>query len=433
MRRTTLLSLAALLVLPASVSAQLTMHMSNNWTLTFSGNVHGFLVYQHSLEPDESESGSIAGGLVTNERATRIRTGLLPTFMVLDAKGKEGSLDLGVHFGLAPQIQTGRCGGSGAQSHDCFGNGTQAGAQIDMRQVYMTAGGSWGQILVGREIGLYQRQNILTDHTLFGTGATGGNTGAGGTTLGRIGFGYLYPNFNAQMTYSTPAGRAGQFSIGLFDPSRVDGDGGSYNGLQLPRLEAEATYTFDMGGGAAPAEGGAPVGGSKFMLWGSGMVQQADLNVKTAPSVDCSGDACDINSYGVAGGVKFDAGGLSLVGSGYWSSGVGSVLMFASGNAFDAAGNTRDSYGFIGQLTYALPNGKWSVGGSYGQSNLSESDEEPSDTDLLKSNALAAGILTYQATKSFRWVWEVDWTRAQSQSDNKQAAVQFATGAMLFF
>ena len=99
------------------------------------------------------------------------------------------------------------------QVHDCFG------AQIDMRQVYLTVGGSWGQILAGRELGLFGRQNILTDQTLFGVGATGGQL-SGGTTLGRIGFGYIYPQFKAQMTYSTAAGRPFQLSIGIFDPAQ---------------------------------------------------------------------------------------------------------------------------------------------------------------------------------------------------------------------
>ena len=141
---------------------------------------------------------------------------------MFDAKGKEGETDLGVHFGFAPQIQ---CGG---QAHDCFG------AQIDMRQVFLTVGGTWGQILAGRELGLFQRQNILTDQTLFGIGATGGING-GGTTLGRIGFGYIYPQFVAQMTYSTPAGRPTQLSIGVFQPSSLAGDAGAvYDETQVP-------------------------------------------------------------------------------------------------------------------------------------------------------------------------------------------------------
>ena len=73
-----------------------------------------------------------SGGAVN---ATRITTSLLPAFAVFDAKGKEGSTDLGVHFGFAPQVncRTGK--------NDCFG------AQIDMRQVYLTIGGTWGQPL----------------------------------------------------------------------------------------------------------------------------------------------------------------------------------------------------------------------------------------------------------------------------------------------
>src|SRR5207245_10101875 len=104
--------------------------------------------------------------------------------------------------------------------HENFGNGTQAGAQIDMRQVYLTLGGQWGQILAGRELGLFGRQAILNDMTLFGVGAVGiGGGQSGGTTLGRIGYGYLYPNFDAQLAYSRTAGLHVQLSICTFQPS----------------------------------------------------------------------------------------------------------------------------------------------------------------------------------------------------------------------
>src|SRR3989454_989185 len=125
----------------------------------------------------------------------------LPAFATFEARGKEAGMNLGVHFGFAPQIQN-------AGVHDNFGNGTQAGAQIDMRQVYLTIGFKDGsQILAGRELGLFGRQNIVQDMTLFGVGAVGiGGGQGGGTTAGRIGYGYIYPNFNAQVTYSTKGG-----------------------------------------------------------------------------------------------------------------------------------------------------------------------------------------------------------------------------------
>src|SRR6184192_4847608 len=204
MKRLALLLVAVALLLPAAANAQLTMQMSNGWSFSFAGNVNAFWVFSKVNNSGPANSS--------------VRTGLLPAFATFEAKGKEAGMNLGVHFGFAPQIN------NGGGVHDNFGNGTQAGAQIDMRQLYLTVGGQWGQILAGRELGLFSRQNILNDMTLFGVGAVGiGGTGTGaqggGTTLGRIGYGYLYPNFDAQLTYSTRGGQPAQFSIGAFQPS----------------------------------------------------------------------------------------------------------------------------------------------------------------------------------------------------------------------
>src|SRR5438876_9964147 len=231
MKRLTLLLLGLALGVSATANAQgLTMQMSNGWSFTFAGNVNVFWVFtaQNNSGPKNSS----------------IRTGLLPTFATFEAKGKEAGLTLGVHFGFAPQIQN-------AGVHDNFGNGTQAGAQIDMRQVYLTVGFKDGsQILAGRELGLFGRQNILNDMTLFGVGAVGIGAGqGGGTTLGRIGYGYIYPNFNAQVTYSTKPGQA-QVSIGLFQPSVLGAVGAAvtdprsnaFSFTKVPRLEAEFIY-----------------------------------------------------------------------------------------------------------------------------------------------------------------------------------------------
>src|SRR5207302_1080513 len=65
----------------------------------------------------------------------------------------------------------------------------------------------------------------------------------GGTTLGRIGYGYIYPNFNAQVTYSTKPGK-GQFSIGVFQPSVLTG---AYGFTKIPRLEGEFIYNQRQG------------------------------------------------------------------------------------------------------------------------------------------------------------------------------------------
>src|SRR5438132_2341658 len=230
MKRLAVLLVAVALLLPAAANAQLTMQMSNGWSFSFAGNVNAFWVYSKINNSGPANSS--------------VRTGLLPAFATFEARGKEAGMNLGVHFGFAPQIQN-------AGVHDNFGNGTQAGAQIDMRQVYLTIGLKDGsQILAGRELGLFGRQNIVQDMTLFGVGAVGiGNASAQGgtTTLGRIGYGYIYPNFDAQVTYSTKGGTPAQISIGLFRPSVLALGTGTYNLTSIPRVEAEVTYNKKSG------------------------------------------------------------------------------------------------------------------------------------------------------------------------------------------
>lgn len=390
-----------------AAEAQLTMQMTNGWSFTFAGNVNAFAVYD-----DVSAGGILAtpGGIVGpgdalgGKGAFGIRTGLLPAFAVFDAKGKEGETDVGVHFGFAPQIQCGYGAGSNSvagQGHDCFG------AQIDMRQVFLTVGGSWGQILAGRELGLFQRQNILTDQTLFGVGATGGPTG-NGTTLGRIGFGYIYPQFKAQMTYSTPADRPTQISIGLFQPATNP----PYETVQLPRLEAEGVFTS---------------GNTK--VWVGGLAQS-----NKTPAI--GGGSDNALSWGGTGGVRFGTPTFSVTGSGYYGKGIGTTLMFLGGTSATPAGtgsdDLRKSYGGIGQVTVTPANSKVTIAGSWGISIL---DNASTEADFKTKNWLASGGIYYQATKSLKVVGEFNYAVTDDSVDgtekNKEIAPAF--GLMVFF
>src|SRR3989441_12762009 len=94
MKRLTLLLLGLALGVSATANAQgLTMQMSNGWSFTFAGNVNVFW----SFTKENTTAGDAAN--------SSVRTGLLPTFATFEAKGKEGGLNLGIHFGFAPQIQ----------------------------------------------------------------------------------------------------------------------------------------------------------------------------------------------------------------------------------------------------------------------------------------------------------------------------------------
>src|SRR3954452_22864322 len=411
MKRVALMCAVAVLGFSGNALAQLTMQMGNGWSFTVAGNVNAFGVYTSgSVDTVGPLSAGaplgISGGLVPQEKVTRVRTGLLPAFVTFDVKGHELGFDLGAHFGFAPQINSNG-------SHDNFG------AQIDMRQVYMTIGGKdWGSILAGRELGLYQRHNILTDITLFGAGPTGGGVGTGGTTLGRIGFGYLYPNFNAQLTYSSPDNLPFQIVVGLFDPSEIQGGTASRTFAQTktPRIETELTFTQPFG-----EKNAAGKSTNTFLAWVGGLYQRAEtLDALTTPQTP----QASVDAVGGSLGAKADFGGLSLVASGYLGSGIGTTLMFDAANtAVDRADKPRTSWGYMLQAAYAITDTNFVLGGGWGEGRMVENDADKTGgpDPLVRTNSAATGSVQYNWTKSLKQVLEATYAQSQAFSGAKSS------------
>ena len=104
MKRVALLCMGLVLGAATAAEAQLTMQMSNGWSFTFAGNVNAFYIYQQGKTCAGASGSEVC---TTSSKDLSVGTGLLPAFAVFDAKGKEDNLDLGVHFGFAPQVETG--------------------------------------------------------------------------------------------------------------------------------------------------------------------------------------------------------------------------------------------------------------------------------------------------------------------------------------
>jgi len=381
MKRMPKLLLGLLAALPALAAAQgLSMQMSNGWKFSFAGNVNAFAVFTA-----DANSG---------QKNFAIRTGLLPGFAVFEAKGHEGNYDLGVHVGFAPQIQTG--GG-----HD-----NPVGAQIDMRQFYMTVGMKNGsQILAGRELGVFLRQNLINDMTLYGTGAQGGVQGRG-TTLGRIGYGYLYPNFNAQITYSSTAAKPTQFTVGLFQPSFH----GGLNETELPRLEAEVTHAMKRGGG------------KNANLWVNGLWQ----TTKSAPG------GTSLTSIGLGAGVRADlTPELNLTVAGYYTKGVGALLMFDGNAVADPTHGRPDEGGYV-QLMYKM-NANTQLGGSFGISELKGGGAASGDGNSNSIAHLASYTVGYYHNMSKSLKAVLEGTKEINSYAGAPNRIDVSAGLMLFF
>jgi len=149
----------------------------------------------------------------TNKSANTISTGLLPAALGIGAKTRQNDLDVAFQFTFFTGTDSTDGGGTTGQF---TGNGAQ-GNSLNIRQAFMTFGdASWGQFKLGRDLGVFGSDAILSDMTLLGVGIGAG--GNGNSTLGRIGSGYLYADWVGQIQYQSPNFNGFQFTGALRQP-----------------------------------------------------------------------------------------------------------------------------------------------------------------------------------------------------------------------
>jgi hypothetical protein len=374
------LPLALVATLFASRAEAAVSVKSGDWELTFDGFVNGFAVYEKG---HAAPAGAAADPFNSTQDSFRIRTGLLPGLFGFGVVApKTDDLEVKARIGVYPQINNGN-------TRDAFG------AQQDLRELFFTVDGSFGQVLVGRAINLYQAKNILTDMTLFGVGVQGPVAG-GGTTLGRIGYGYLYTQFGAQIRYTTPSAGGLTLAVAAGDPSQICGSAGCASVTKTPAVEAELAFSRKLDGVAVQA-------------WASGLYQQASI-AATASVAEQSKTA-----QGGSAGVGVGVAGFDLLASGFLGKGLGSFFLLDV-DALDAAGKERESQGFIGQATYTL--GATKLGLSYGQNMMKETSAEKAARTAggakgLDTRKSVTGAVYQTVAKHLKVVAE--YTRATSE------------------
>ena len=377
------------LAVAAPSEAKILLMGDGGWEVSFDGSVNAFYSFmsKDQLAPaDKTPNATHIGEDTDGEDTSRITVGLLPAVWGMNIKAPTtNGLDMSSRIGLYPSIQNDRRKNTAQAS-----TGGQNGGNLDLREIFFAVESSSGKVLVGRTLGLYQGKNILTDMTLFGVGDQPGSSAAGGTTLGRIGSGYVYPNFNAGIRYTTPEFSGIKGEVGIFDPSTLGGSLSLVTETSLPRLEAEISYAGDIGGVTVSA-------------WANGMFQNAQRSTAEIQT-DCGDIAADpicgvsssVNVGGGAYGLQLGIGGLTLTGSGYNGKGLGTVLMLDV-DALDAGGSARTHYGYIGQGTYAFGQGT-SIGASYGESRAKETG-----VDFRQRASVTVGIETQGMWDFMAW------------------------------
>jgi predicted porin len=387
---------------------------AGDWKIDFSGNVNAF--YVGSQCDDAVTNTTVVGGLAcTGDHSAAIRNGLLPAALVFSATSRQGDFDIDVTVGLYPGINSSAAAGvNGAGQPSAL-----ATPGIDARQVFFTFGdASWGTVKMGRDIGLFGKDAILDDMTLLGVGSAGANSAPGNTSLGRIGIGYIYTDWEPQITYTTPNFGGFTGSAGVFQPLDTTG----YNSHNSPQ--------FQLGGSFAWGDPKSDTLTGKVWV---DLVNQKLKDTSAAAAQDALiGKATSFTGTEVDGGVKLDVAGFEAVLYGYTGKGVGTTGLFIL--ATSALGDTRKSDGGYVQGTYKF--GKLKLGLSYGISELKLADDERATqnvNNLLKRNSSGVLGAYFSLTKSITLVGEFIDTKAEAWNGNSATEKDLAIGGILFF
>ena len=352
-----------------------------------------------------NDNNNVEGGLANTSAATlqgntaqSINTGLLPSWIGVTGKSRQNDLDTEFAISFQP--------GASTTSSLAGGGGTEN------RQAYISFGDkSWGTILLGKNLGEFGRDAILLDQTLLGVGSQGvvGTAGGTTTTLGRIGTGFIYADFQGQVNYTTPNFNGFQAVVGVVQPintlnlaaSSLDSSGSQSE----PAFEAKVSYSF--------------AGDVSGKVWVEGKTQKVDYT-----------SAITARAEAYAVGVNVNSAGFGLVAYYYDAKGAGTTAWLMDGVA--ASGNRRDSNGGYVQGSFTVPGAGTKLAASWGESNLDAARGETATTLVKKNEMMTVGAY-HPLTKHLNLVAEYSNVKAKNHAGAQNESDIVSAGAILFF
>jgi len=402
------LAVAGAVLASASVANAGITWDAGEWTVDMNGNVNAFAIMA------DNKDSTQAVGAMTNTKGSdsdtaSINTGLLPSWLGFTATTRQNDLDTSVTISMQP----------GASVK----NALSSGGGNENRQAFLTFGDkSWGSVKVGKDLGIFASTAILNDMTLLGVGSQGvvGSQGGTTTTLGGIGSGYLYADWNGQIAYTTPNMNGLSLTLGVMQPwnaislgednenSATSGGGTDQFGFQG---QGSYSWTGDFAG----------------KIWAGFFSQEV-----TGLSTGVAGTTTDERATAFEAGVSTSIYNINLVAYGYSGEGVGTTGLLVDG--FDTTGKKRDSDGGYLQATYVIPTGT-KLGVAYGVSKLDNTTTDGNTNNLVSENSRLTVGAYHPLTKHLNLVAEYNKIEAESmataQSDSESDII--SVGAILFF
>jgi predicted porin len=376
--------------------ADITLYDKDNWTFATDGRAQGFysLGFGDSAAKPAAPMGTlIMGGFNavgdSNQDFTtsRMRGGWAATVLGVTAKNKiSETLSVSAHLAFWYDVA----------NDQAKGPPNNVGS-LDIRQGFLKLEStSWGGLLIGRNLGLHPRQEIIQNAVFTGAYAIGSpcNITGMGITCGQAGYGVVYPGFNPGIVYNTPElqGLQGfQLSVGAYDPVRMTD---AFGQTPLPRLEFEATYHIAM-----------------VDTFASGMWQEAIA----------TGGSKKLNAVGIGGGARatfgpFKVGALVNVDKG------GGMYIPIGDVTIDSTGELRTVLNWWLSALYTI--GQYDISAGFGEAHMAQTSADEADTmhSLIKNQiGWSVGVLYHLGPVGLDVEWfhqDHEWWGGQSQKAN---------------
>ena len=359
-----------LILHPQTASAQdgASFETNEGWGLNVTGAIPVFL--NLSTHDEFSADGE-------DQFATRVMSGFNPANVTFTINAPtQNGIDVSAVFQI---------------NHHLHGPSVQNAGLFEGRVADIVISGDFGTINAGKGFGIFNSISIGDNGSGMGIGRLGGPDAAD-ATLGRIGSGYTYANFNPRVTYTTPDLGGFTAKVGLINPEKP---GGATSNLETagPRFEGQIDYVFDLGGGSLQA-------------WAGGLYQ----------NVSVANPDFDFNFSGWDAGLKLSLAGLTLTGSYSETKSIGADgligINISGGSALDQA--DIDGTQWYTEATYDF--GGFLLGASYGEgSQDANSTAVGSAGDV--TNELLMGFARISVTDNLTFMLEAQSFSSEAQAD----------------
>jgi len=299
------------------------------------------------------------------------------------------------------------------------------GGPWDIRNGFLEIDAPWGDLIIGRHVGLYTLGSIISTINDTSAGLGLGNTcGVGGDGLScyTSGYGVKFPGFWAGMVYTTPNMGGLKLKVALFDPVAVGNDrtatsttgtmgvavSQSWGKTPTPNVQGLALYEV-------------AIGNLKLNPFFNGFFQQVG---RTQNGADLTN-----NTWGAGAGIDLSVGSMFKVGvGGSHENGTALYLpLQGTGETVDGNGELRKGNSLYAHAKVIIGDNDISAG--YGQSTLDKTNfDTMNNLNITKiQHNIHASSVRHMGPLAF--VAEINLLHHEYHSGNTQDVTFFNLGA----